>query len=882
MSDQKQAACDIWSIGTLVYMLLSGRPPFYGSTTEVLKRIRRAHFHFGHEFDMISRETKEAIERMLTRKGEQRPNFAEMLRHPFAQMQVTTKKKGVICHDALAKLEVFAKETHCRQTVARMLADLGLQDAQYADLEERFKDLDLDGNGVIEVNELCEVAAAMTESKDYEAITKTITEIVKHCDRNDNATVDISEFIAAVVLELEGKNERLLVKAFEKMDMNRDARITKGELFRVLRQYSDSLVPEDVGTFVRDMDKDADQKIDFNEFKYLFPHMKERDDEIKASIRSVAAYREKQRKDYQMLLQDSEHFLKGLRTAAGNLAGEYQKLIKMGDNERDIVKKLDELARVVKDFAGFPEEQAEEKRLTQMAMTYTAPLTGVAVMAKYNGIMVHDHELERQKEALLKKLPAEMVNRSPSPSPRSLMATDDEIKSTRARSPFSKRRLSREMEAAMEHSKGQMPTVSEFYMAKGGYPFNKERSVVKKEANRRRRYAWLGGGDGLEHCMDFFQHKKAEVNVLLKARDHDHRRHYKTVEELEEADEIGEDAVDEKHLLKEWMKGDRTEEEQDEMEDLKDIIPWVTGGRRLKLTKEAMKLAAGPMMMTLGSIHDEDILERRIARCGDELCREYAIPNHTTPDLSDINHLLRFKVLRSWLPRIILWRKQLVHSWDENRVHMHQRRNLHIECIKHVLQTVEKIIFSLLNFICFQGEAFEGLWAAEECARQPPVSRRFLPFRGDVDEDARTPRDEDDAAALAPEWSERRPEGPASGSERELSAQRSAHSDGLVDASSQGPGTRSGMMESGMSTRNGTMADATSDVLGTGLRNLRRLDRSFVRSRKSRDLKTEQRIVELAAKEMRIMQMHQQQQQRLDELQQQQQQQLESAQLLDA
>jgi len=76
---------DMWSIGVITYILLSGFPPFYGDTVpEIFEAIMSGTFDYPEEsFDKISKEAKDFINNLLKTDAKQRLSAEAALKHPW-------------------------------------------------------------------------------------------------------------------------------------------------------------------------------------------------------------------------------------------------------------------------------------------------------------------------------------------------------------------------------------------------------------------------------------------------------------------------------------------------------------------------------------------------------------------------------------------------------------------------------------------------------------------------------------------------------------------------------------------------------------------------------------------------------------------------------
>ena len=81
---------DIWSLGVITHILLSGRPPFSGRTKDqIFKSIRNDEVLLNHPIWVkCSQSAKDFIKSMLAKDFKKRPSASELLEHPFIKKNV--------------------------------------------------------------------------------------------------------------------------------------------------------------------------------------------------------------------------------------------------------------------------------------------------------------------------------------------------------------------------------------------------------------------------------------------------------------------------------------------------------------------------------------------------------------------------------------------------------------------------------------------------------------------------------------------------------------------------------------------------------------------------------------------------------------------------
>jgi len=102
-------SCDIWSIGVILYVLLSGFLPFFGETQEELfDKILTGSYSFANKvWDDISPTAKDLVTKMLTINEEDRPTAKQCLEHPW--FKASNPRKQLRSVESLRDLRAAVK-----------------------------------------------------------------------------------------------------------------------------------------------------------------------------------------------------------------------------------------------------------------------------------------------------------------------------------------------------------------------------------------------------------------------------------------------------------------------------------------------------------------------------------------------------------------------------------------------------------------------------------------------------------------------------------------------------------------------------------------------------------------------------------------------------
>lgn len=284
--------CDIWSAGVILYILITGRPPFGGATeTDILSRVTAGKYSTRYIFESTKSQreaqcVESLIRHMLMFVPSMRYTAQQCLDHEFITKLCSypdLPKELPLLESAISNMIRFQSSQKLVKAALLYMGSKLTTKEETRDLTRIFEKLDRNGDGQLDRNELksgykelMRLKGVDTTKLDEEAVEHEVDAVLETIDFDHNGYLSYSEFVTACMDQKILITKTRLQRAFEMFDVDGSGKISSEELQKIFAMSG--LKKAECDAIVRSVDANNDGEIDLSEFEEMLRKLTQLED----------------------------------------------------------------------------------------------------------------------------------------------------------------------------------------------------------------------------------------------------------------------------------------------------------------------------------------------------------------------------------------------------------------------------------------------------------------------------------------------------------------------------------------------------------------------------------------------------------------------------